>query len=151
MYADGTLDLMMMIALAAFKPPEEKQENLNLIVKKAKARYFPVFEKVGSRDPVWIAARPYPGVADRPGCSRERHGPAPRLLRAQVLLGKRGGAGIFKRPPVPPPIPERNWGRDGRELGDRAQATQVPTSPSQEAGVQDLLPVAKKNISSVNN
>uniref|UniRef100_A0A673TZY3 Glutathione S-transferase n=1 Tax=Suricata suricatta TaxID=37032 RepID=A0A673TZY3_SURSU len=46
MYADGTLDLMMMIALAAFKPPEEKEENLTLIVKKAKTRYFPVFEKI---------------------------------------------------------------------------------------------------------
>ncbi|GAB5571615.1 glutathione S-transferase A4-like isoform X1 [Prionailurus iriomotensis] len=46
MYADGTLDLMMMTAQAAFKPPEEKEENLTLIVKKAKTRYFPAFEKI---------------------------------------------------------------------------------------------------------
>ncbi|XP_006182443.2 glutathione S-transferase A4 [Camelus ferus] len=46
MYADGTLDLMMMIAQAAFKPPEEKEEDLALVVQKAKTRYFPVFEKI---------------------------------------------------------------------------------------------------------
>ncbi|XP_006835778.1 PREDICTED: glutathione S-transferase alpha-4-like [Chrysochloris asiatica] len=46
MYTDGTLDLMMMIALVPFKPPEEKEENIALIVKKAKTRYLPVFEKV---------------------------------------------------------------------------------------------------------
>ncbi|KAF5929820.1 hypothetical protein HPG69_002545 [Diceros bicornis minor] len=46
MYADGTLDLMMMIALAAFKPREEKEENIALVVGKAKTRYFPVFEKI---------------------------------------------------------------------------------------------------------
>ncbi|XP_014719367.1 glutathione S-transferase A4-like isoform X2 [Equus asinus] len=46
MYADGTLDLMMMIALAAFKTPGEKEENLALVVKKAKTCYFPAFEKI---------------------------------------------------------------------------------------------------------
>ncbi|ELV11972.1 Glutathione S-transferase alpha-4 [Tupaia chinensis] len=46
MYVDGTLDLMMVMALAAFKPPEEKEENFALTVKKAKTRYFPVFEKI---------------------------------------------------------------------------------------------------------
>ncbi|XP_006902873.1 PREDICTED: glutathione S-transferase alpha-4-like [Elephantulus edwardii] len=46
MYVDGTLDLMMMIAVAAFKSPEEKEESLALIVKKAKTRYLPVFEKI---------------------------------------------------------------------------------------------------------
>ena len=46
MYAEGTLDLMMMVALAAFKPPEEKEESLSLVVKKAKTRHFPVFEKI---------------------------------------------------------------------------------------------------------
>lgn len=46
MYADGTLDLMIMIAVAAFKPPAEKEESHALIVQKAKTRYFPVFEKV---------------------------------------------------------------------------------------------------------
>ncbi|KAL6086275.1 hypothetical protein STEG23_007284, partial [Scotinomys teguina] len=46
MYADGTLDLMIMIAGVPFKPPEEKEENYALIVKRAKTRYFPVFEKI---------------------------------------------------------------------------------------------------------
>lgn len=64
MYTDGTQDLMMMIMLAAFKPPEEKEENLALIMKKTKTRYFPVFEKVGCRDPVWLTGRPE--LCDRP-------------------------------------------------------------------------------------
>ncbi|XP_020035681.1 glutathione S-transferase A4 [Castor canadensis] len=46
MYTDGTLDLMLMIALAAFQPPEDKEENYACIVKRAKVRYFPVFEKI---------------------------------------------------------------------------------------------------------
>ncbi|XP_050996085.1 glutathione S-transferase A4 [Acomys russatus] len=46
MYTDGTQDLMMMIAHAAFKPPQEKEENYAFIVKRAKTRYFPVFEKI---------------------------------------------------------------------------------------------------------
>ncbi|XP_042137338.1 glutathione S-transferase A4 [Peromyscus maniculatus bairdii] len=46
MYTDGTLDLMIMIASVPFKPPEEKEENYALIVKRAKTRYFPVFEKI---------------------------------------------------------------------------------------------------------
>ncbi|XP_074189178.1 glutathione S-transferase alpha-4 isoform X3 [Rhinolophus sinicus] len=46
MYTDGTQDLMAMIMMAAFKPPEEKEENVALIVTKAKTRYFPVFEKI---------------------------------------------------------------------------------------------------------
>ncbi|XP_075411090.1 glutathione S-transferase A4-like isoform X2 [Tenrec ecaudatus] len=46
MYVDGTLDLMMMVALLHFKNPEEKEETIDLIVKKAKTRYLPVFEKV---------------------------------------------------------------------------------------------------------
>lgn len=46
MYADGTLDLMLMIAQAPFKPPKEKEESYALVVKRAKTRYFPVFEKV---------------------------------------------------------------------------------------------------------
>ncbi|XP_054578076.1 glutathione S-transferase alpha-4-like isoform X2 [Eptesicus fuscus] len=46
MYADGTQDLMGMIMMAAFKPPKEKEENIALIVTKAKTRYFPVFEKI---------------------------------------------------------------------------------------------------------
>ncbi|XP_052594453.1 glutathione S-transferase alpha-4-like [Peromyscus californicus insignis] len=46
MYTDGTLDLMIMIASAPFKPPEDKEENYALIVKRAKTCYFPVFEKI---------------------------------------------------------------------------------------------------------
>ncbi|KAM5256094.1 glutathione S-transferase A4-like [Ctenodactylus gundi] len=46
MYTDGTLDLMMMIAVAAFKPPETKDEEYAFIVRKAKTCYFPAFEKI---------------------------------------------------------------------------------------------------------
>ncbi|XP_062043523.1 glutathione S-transferase A4-like [Lepus europaeus] len=46
MYVDGTLDLMLMMALTAFDPPEGKQKNIDLILNKAKTRYFPVFEKI---------------------------------------------------------------------------------------------------------
>lgn len=46
MYVDGTQDLMMMIAGAPFKSPQEKEENYALIVTKAKTRYFPAFEKI---------------------------------------------------------------------------------------------------------
>lgn len=47
MYTDGIRDLMAMIMMGVFKPPEEKEENHALIVTKAKTLYFPVFEKVG--------------------------------------------------------------------------------------------------------
>ncbi|KAF3831642.1 hypothetical protein GH733_000454, partial [Mirounga leonina] len=43
-YTDGTLDLMITIALAAFKPSAEKEEDLALAGKRAKTRYFPAFE-----------------------------------------------------------------------------------------------------------
>ncbi|XP_075858861.1 glutathione S-transferase A4-like [Microcebus murinus] len=46
MYTDGTLDLMMMVAVGAFKPPAEKEETIASAVKSAKTRYFPVFEKI---------------------------------------------------------------------------------------------------------
>ncbi|XP_012504065.1 PREDICTED: glutathione S-transferase A4-like [Propithecus coquereli] len=46
MYTDGTLDLMTMIMVRAFKPPAEKEETLTSVVKSAKTRYFPVFEKI---------------------------------------------------------------------------------------------------------
>ncbi|MCQ6512859.1 glutathione binding-like protein, partial [Vibrio parahaemolyticus] len=45
MYADGTQDLMM-IAVAPFKTPKEKEESYDLILSRAKTRYFPVFEKI---------------------------------------------------------------------------------------------------------
>ncbi|XP_028621692.1 glutathione S-transferase alpha-4-like [Grammomys surdaster] len=47
MYVDRIQDLMMMkIAGAPFKAPQEKEESYALIVTKAKTRYFPVFEKI---------------------------------------------------------------------------------------------------------
>lgn len=46
MYVDGTQDLMMMIAGAPFKSPQDKEESYALIVTKAKTRYFPAFEKI---------------------------------------------------------------------------------------------------------
>ncbi|XP_044531281.1 glutathione S-transferase A4-like [Gracilinanus agilis] len=45
MYVDGTLDLMMSIALLPFKPSDQKQKEAELVVEKAKSRYFSVFEK----------------------------------------------------------------------------------------------------------
>lgn len=73
MYTDGTLDLMLMIAVAAFKPPAEKEESLALVVKRAKTRYFPVFEKVGGRDPVCGRARTQPNGDKRLGAlARDR-------------------------------------------------------------------------------
>lgn len=94
MYTDGTLYLMLMIALAAFKPPAEKEQDLALVVKRAKTRYFPAFEKVGDRDPVWIGTRPHPSGAVAPGCSRER--PGPRLATA-ARADSAGGAGAWGR------------------------------------------------------
>ncbi|XP_072862307.1 glutathione S-transferase A4-like [Chlorocebus sabaeus] len=46
MYIDGTQVLMMMIIMAPFKFPEEKQETLASIMQKAKTRYLPAFEKI---------------------------------------------------------------------------------------------------------
>uniref|UniRef100_A0A2K5NC78 Glutathione S-transferase n=1 Tax=Cercocebus atys TaxID=9531 RepID=A0A2K5NC78_CERAT len=46
MYVDGTQVLMMMIIMAPFKFPEEKQEMLASIMQKAKTRYLPAFEKI---------------------------------------------------------------------------------------------------------
>uniref|UniRef100_A0A8C8YIW4 glutathione transferase n=1 Tax=Prolemur simus TaxID=1328070 RepID=A0A8C8YIW4_PROSS len=46
MYTDGTLDLMTMIMGGVFKPLAEKEETLASVVKSAKTRYFPVFEKI---------------------------------------------------------------------------------------------------------
>ncbi|XP_074166754.1 glutathione S-transferase A4-like isoform X2 [Sminthopsis crassicaudata] len=45
MYTDGTLDLMILIALSYFKPAEQREKDIELIVEKAKSRYFTVFEK----------------------------------------------------------------------------------------------------------
>ncbi|XP_043449103.1 glutathione S-transferase alpha-4-like [Prionailurus bengalensis] len=99
MYADGTLDLMMMTAQAAFKPPEEKEENLTLIVKKAKTRYFPAFEKVGGYHSTLDLTE---ALSWRARCarvlSREAGSPSETAARAGPARGAGGGAGVFKRP-----------------------------------------------------
>ncbi|KAL4640892.1 glutathione S-transferase 3-like [Arapaima gigas] len=45
MYAEGTRDLMDMIKIRPFLPPDEKKTKLELIQTKALERYFPVYEK----------------------------------------------------------------------------------------------------------
>ncbi|NXD18640.1 GSTA2 transferase, partial [Nothocercus nigrocapillus] len=46
MYVEGTTDLMGMIMLLPFQTAEEKKKNFDLIIERAKTRYFPVYEKV---------------------------------------------------------------------------------------------------------
>ncbi|XP_046959046.1 glutathione S-transferase A4 isoform X2 [Lynx rufus] len=48
MYVEGTLDLLELIIMHPFLKPDDQQKevNLTLIVKKAKTRYFPAFEKI---------------------------------------------------------------------------------------------------------
>uniref|UniRef100_A0A8C0Q7L9 glutathione transferase n=1 Tax=Canis lupus familiaris TaxID=9615 RepID=A0A8C0Q7L9_CANLF len=112
MYADGTLDLMLMIALAAFKPPAEKEESLALVAQKAQTRYFPVFEKVGCRVAARIAAR-----GGRSG-ALARGGPGGRVRGAAAARadpGTRGGRGargadVIERPPPQAPAPRREGG-----------------------------------------
>ncbi|NXY51397.1 GSTA2 transferase, partial [Ceuthmochares aereus] len=45
MYVEGITDLMQMILMFPFLPPEAKEKNLESIKEKATNRYFPVFEK----------------------------------------------------------------------------------------------------------
>ncbi|XP_062981130.1 glutathione S-transferase 3-like [Elgaria multicarinata webbii] len=45
MYVEGTLDLMGMILMYPFSPPEQKEKQLASIIEKATTRYFPVYEK----------------------------------------------------------------------------------------------------------
>ncbi|XP_048061909.1 glutathione S-transferase 3-like [Megalobrama amblycephala] len=45
MYAEGTSDLMDLIIMSVFAPPENKQKQLSNIEQKAKERFLPVFEK----------------------------------------------------------------------------------------------------------
>ncbi|NXE50013.1 GSTA2 transferase, partial [Casuarius casuarius] len=45
MYVEGTTDLMGMIMYIPFQPAESKEKNLALIIERATARYFPVYEK----------------------------------------------------------------------------------------------------------
>ena len=46
MYVEGISDLMQLILVFPFSPPEAKEKNLATIAEKATERYFPVFEKV---------------------------------------------------------------------------------------------------------
>ncbi|XP_039914106.1 glutathione S-transferase-like [Hirundo rustica] len=46
MYVEGISDLMQMILMFPFSPPDAKEKNLESIKEKATNRYFPVFEKV---------------------------------------------------------------------------------------------------------
>ncbi|XP_054847322.1 glutathione S-transferase A4-like [Eublepharis macularius] len=45
MYVEGTIDLMTMILMFPFSPPDQKEAQLASIVEKAKTRYLPVYEK----------------------------------------------------------------------------------------------------------
>ncbi|CAH2248682.1 glutathione S-transferase 3 [Pelobates cultripes] len=46
MYVEGTTDLMELFMSHPFLLPEDKEKNIELIIEKAKKRYFPVYEKV---------------------------------------------------------------------------------------------------------
>ncbi|NXF35572.1 GSTA3 transferase, partial [Nyctibius bracteatus] len=46
MYVEGITDLMQMILMFPFSPPEAKEKTLDSIKERATNRYFPVFEKV---------------------------------------------------------------------------------------------------------
>lgn len=150
MYTDGTLDLMITIALAAFKPSAEKEEDLALVVKRAKTRYFPAFEKVGGGNPVCLVAassHPAPGRGAWL-LSREPGSGSATAARADPARGRgEQGAGLW-RPRAAPSSPSHS--REGREMRGGFRAQQVPTDASRDAGIQDWFPVAEKNSSRVN-
>lgn len=50
MYVEGISDLMHLILMFPFSPPEAKEKNIATIAEKATERYFPVFEKVCDRE-----------------------------------------------------------------------------------------------------
>lgn len=52
MYVEGITDLMKMILMFPFSPPEAKEKNLDSIKERATNRYFPVFEKVSDSEDV---------------------------------------------------------------------------------------------------
>lgn len=54
MYVEGISDLMQMILVFPFSPPDAKEKNLESIKERATNRYFPVFEKVSDRKYVSI-------------------------------------------------------------------------------------------------
>ena len=151
MYADGTLDLMMMTAQAAFKPPEEKEENLTLIVKKAKTRYFPAFEKVGGEQSTLDLTEALSRRARRARVlSREAGSRSEKAARAGPARGVGGGAGIFRRPAGTPSHARRELGAERTRTGKPSAGKASSHLHLQDAGIPDLLPVAKKTISGVN-
>lgn len=130
MYADGTLDLMLMIALAAFKPPAEKEESLAVVVQKAQTRYFPVFEKVGCRVAARIAAR-----GGRSG-ALARGGPGGRVRGAAAARadpGTRGGLTSSSDPPHQAPAPPQGGRRTERPA--RALRVAAALGGSQDPGL----------------
>ncbi len=46
MYSEGVGDLVDLVTMYPFTPPEDKQTHLSNIQHKAKDRFLPVFEKV---------------------------------------------------------------------------------------------------------
>ncbi|POI20182.1 hypothetical protein CIB84_016071, partial [Bambusicola thoracicus] len=65
MYVEGISDLMQLILMFPFSPPEAKEKNIAKIAEKAKERYFPVFEKVRDgedvpRKPAFTIIRNFP-------------------------------------------------------------------------------------------
>lgn len=54
MYVEGISDLMQMILMFPFSPPDAKEKNLESIKERATNRYFPVFEKVSDSKHVSI-------------------------------------------------------------------------------------------------
>ncbi|KAM4770669.1 glutathione S-transferase 3-like isoform 1-T1 [Rhinophrynus dorsalis] len=46
MYVEGTTDLMEIVMSHPFLKPEDKEHHIEVIVQKAKNRYFPVYEKI---------------------------------------------------------------------------------------------------------
>ncbi|XP_063298988.1 glutathione S-transferase 3-like isoform X3 [Pelobates fuscus] len=46
MYVEGTTDLMELIMSHPFLLPEDKAKHIEVIIEKAKKRYFPIYEKV---------------------------------------------------------------------------------------------------------
>lgn len=55
MYVEGTLDLLELIIMHPFLKPDDQQKEVVNMAQKAIIRYFPVFEKVGSREAVSTA------------------------------------------------------------------------------------------------
>lgn len=46
MYVDGTGDLMALVIMSFFLPPDDKKKSVDFIIQQATSRYFPAYEKV---------------------------------------------------------------------------------------------------------